>query len=77
MRFTAQRDSILANKMPLCKKMVAFCQAGYPIVVLGGNHRWMAYNLLCMKYYNNKAKVKELMLDYWWPDLSENSIMEM
>jgi hypothetical protein len=81
--FTAQRDAILGNKLPLQKKMATFHQAGFPIIVLGGNHRWMAYNLLRTKYYNNKAKVKELMLNsvlavvYWWPDLSKNSITEM
>ncbi len=63
--------------------MLAFKHAGHPIIVLRGNHRWMAYNLLHTKYCLDPAKIKELMLDsvlavvYWWPNLSEHSINEM
>ncbi len=64
-------------------KVCAFVGRQVPIYVIGGNHRWVAYNLLHTKYTNKKDKIKSLKLDsilaaiYWWPDLSNKSITEM
>jgi hypothetical protein len=62
--------------------MQMFQQKKVPIYVIG-NHRWQAYSLLRTKYCQQKEKIKELSLDsvlvvvYWWPDLSDQSIDEM